>query len=275
MKGLLAVIGVAGIACALSGAWAVRRRVRRLRRKAAMQEPFPEPWHQVLVDNMAVYAVLPDPLRRDLQQNIQAFLAETPFEGCGGLEITDEIRVTIAAQACLLLLGRPNEGFPALTSVLVYPDAYVAGGKSLMGGESDETSVRLGESWVRGVVVLSWNSVRRGAMNRHDGHNVTVHEFAHQLDQEDGAGDGAPPLRERAAYATWASAFSEAFADLHRALENNRKTVIDAYGATNPAEFFAVATETFFEKPKQLAERHPEVYDALLDFYQVDPKSWG
>ena len=129
---------------------------------------------------------------------------------------------------------------------------------------------RLGESWQRGLVVLAWDAVRSGTSNVRDGHNVVLHEFAHQLDQEDGTMDGAPDLGSRARYATWAHVLGEEYADLVDRLHAGRSADIDAYGATNPPEFFAVVTEMFFEKPAQLRARHPELYATLADFYQQD-----
>jgi Mlc titration factor MtfA (ptsG expression regulator) len=133
---------------------------------------------------------------------------------------------------------------------------------------------RLGESWEMGTVVLAWDSVEQGARNIHDARNVTFHEFAHQLDHEDGATDGAPGLPSRQAYRSWASVFRENYADFIGQLEDGHKTLIDSYGATNPAEFFAVATETFFEKPRQLSEKRPQLYQEMMGYYGLDPREW-
>ena len=190
------------------------------------------------------------------------------FEGCGGLELTDEMRVLIAAQACLLLLNRPAAVYPRLKTILVYPSTYVAG------GQDQPKSVRLGESWGAGVVVLAWNSVKGGATNFNDGQNVTLHEFAHQLDQADGAADGAPDLASRSAYRTWAQVLSREYQTLRKWKKKGRRTVLNKYGATNPAEFFAVATETFFEKPRQMKKKHPELYEELKRYYRTEPLDW-
>jgi Mlc titration factor MtfA (ptsG expression regulator) len=205
--------------------------------------------------------------------HIQIFLAEKQFEGCGGLRITDEIRVTIAAQACILLLHRRTDYFPKLVSILVYPSTYVVrGGRPIGGGlVTDDPEARLGESWEAGVVVLVWDSVRAGAGDIHDGHNVVLHEFAHQLDQESGAGNGAPILPRRSMYVAWARVLGHDFDQLVRDTERDHRTLIDQYGATNPAEFFAVATETFFEKPRQLRSQYPALYGQLQQFYRQDP----
>jgi Mlc titration factor MtfA (ptsG expression regulator) len=173
----------------------------------------------------------------------------------------------------MLLLGRETKVYPRLKTILVYPHTYKGGKKGLFGGDNGDTA-RLGESWTSGVVVLAWDSVKGGARNFEDGHNVTFHEFAHQLDQEDGAADGAPILQERSAYATWAHVFNHEYDALVDLVRRGKKDTIDRYGATNPAEFFAVATETFFEKPRQLKEKHPELFEELQYYYKVDPVDW-
>jgi Mlc titration factor MtfA (ptsG expression regulator) len=247
---------------------------RRARLRKFTQRPFPEEWIQILERNLPPYIKLSAEQREELHKDVNVFLADKSFEGCGGQTITDEIRVTIAAQACMLLMGREDDCYPRLRSIVVYPTAYVTGRKGLLGGETDSESVRLGESWGRGTVVLSWSDVKRGAYNFKDGHNVTMHEFAHQLDQEDGTADGAPILEERSAYSSWARVFSEEFETLQKKSKKGKRSVLRSYGATNPAEFFAVATESFFEKPGQLKERHPELYDELQKYYKVDPAKW-
>jgi Mlc titration factor MtfA (ptsG expression regulator) len=210
--------------------------------------------------------------QRELVGHVQVFLAEKSFEGCGGLELTDEIKLTIAAQACLLLLHRDTDYYPALDVILVYPHAYVAGHTAHDGAVVvDRDDVRLGESHQRGIVVLSWDAVRGGAADPNDGQNVVFHEFAHQLDQEDGAADGAPVLAAPALYGPWAKILGAELQALKEDVDNDEATVIDKYGAKNPAEFFAVITEAFFEKPRALATRHPELYDELVQFYSQDP----
>ena len=207
---------------------------------------------------------------------MQVFLAEKKFEGCAGLELDDEIRVTIAAQACLLLLHRETDYFPDLEVILVYPHTYVAGTTTRFGGGLTvaDQQARLGQS-ASGVVVLAWDAVRRGATDVHDGHNVTLHEFAHQLDQEDGVADGAPVLGKRAMYTAWARVLGAEFAQLVDDVDKHRRSDIDEYGATNPAEFFAVVTEMFFEKPVALQRRHPALYEQLSLFYRQDPAARG
>ena len=258
--------------------WFKKRRRQRLDGAA-----FPARWVQVLRRRFPLYQRLGEADRRELESYIQRFLAEKRFEGCGGLVITDEIRITVAAQACLLLLHRPTGCYDGLRSILVYPSTYFA--RTSRQGEggviSEEPSARLGESWQHGAVVLAWDSVRGGAANPFDGHNVVFHEFAHQLDQEDGRADGAPllgrgkPLLERAAaYSSWARVLAREYEQLRRKIGKGRETVLDAYGGSHPAEFFAVATECFFEKPRQLLKKHPELYAELKRFYSQDPLEW-
>ena len=248
---------------------------RWLRRTRSEDRPFPPEYAEILDANVPLARALPEADQRELERLILAFLDEKHFEGAGGFEMTDEVRVTIAAQACILLLHRDTDIYPDLDTIVVYPSTYVARETRHEGPVVIEGDIaRLGESWTRGVVVLAWDAVRRGTTNVKDGHNVVLHEFAHQLDQEDGSMDGAPDLGTRARYATWAQVLGEEYADLVERVHAGRRADIDDYGATNPPEFFAVVTEMFFEKPRQLAARHPELYETLADFYQQDPASF-
>ena len=221
---------------------------------------------------MPYYHLLADDEQADLRQLIRVFLAEKKFEGCSGLEITDEIRITIAAQACILLLNREHDYYAGLHSVLVYPSSYLAPAKFVdpvgVVHEGDES--RLGEAWLRGAIILSWDEVRQDAADFDDGYNVTLHEFAHQLDQQDGSFDGAPLLEKSSHYRSWARVLMEEYQALGRAAERGQETLIDQYGATDPAEFFAVVTEAFFEMPKALNEKHPELYAELKKFFRQD-----
>lgn len=248
------------------------------RRKKLRETPLTAEQIAIVARDFPYWSRLAPDDQRELGGHMQVFLDEKSFEGCGGLELTDEMRVTIAAQACLLLLHRgspTSECYPGLDVVLVYPRAFRAphGGDEQRDGAVilEGGSGRLGESHSRGLVVVSWDDVRRGAADPNDGKNVVLHEFAHQLDQADGAADGAPELDRRSMYGPWASTLGEEFEALHAAAERHRKTVIDKYGATNPAEFFAVITEAFFEKPRQLQQKHPELYAQLVAYYKQDP----
>jgi hypothetical protein len=252
-----------------------KRAYSHIKRKRLFAKPFPEEFKQIVRSNVPLYSRLPDSLKEQLHGLINVFIAEKNFEGCGGLELTNEMKVTIAAQACILLLNRRTKYFPKLRTILVYPHTYVARTVSSNGIiTSNGQSVRLGESWQSGPVVLAWDSVKGGTLNITDARNVVLHEFAHQLDQEDGAADGAPILERRSRYITWARVLSKEYEVLRKKMRKHRRSVLDKYGATNPAEFFAVATETFFEKPRQMEKEHPELYDELKNYYKVDPAAW-
>ncbi len=246
---------------------------RKLRRQKILKQAFPEEFLPVLERQLPYFAKLPDHLKERLQRKILVFLDEIRFEGCGGLELNDEIRLTIAGQASMLLLNEENSYFNILQSVLVYPSAYIAKTENPDG--TVEESVRLGESWLTGTVVLAWDDVRHGISNTDDGQDVVLHEFAHQLDQESGAGNGAPILQGRNSYASWARVLGGEYQELKRRSKKFKKTLMDKYGATNPAEFFAVATEAFFEKPEKMKEKHPELYEELRKYYNLDPESFS
>ena len=225
--------------------------VNRLKRQEISETAFPLPWLQMIERRCKFYKALPESSQERLQKHVQVFLAEKKFEACGDLrEVTDEMRVVIAAQACLLLIGlKKHNYFNKLRSILVYPGAFHRGRERLFSlhdeEEHKEGVVLLGESWGGGSVVIAWENALRGALNEDDGQNVVMHEFAHQLDQVDGPADGAPVLRCRADYEDWAKVLGHDYARLVKLTEAGKRDVIDAYGATNPAEFFAVATETF------------------------------
>jgi len=267
---LLAAIGTPVLVAAFL---IIKKLHRNAKREALAAKPFDPEWEKIIETNVPLYKRLPDSLKEQLHGLIHIFLVEKSFEGCGGLELTDEIKITIAAQACMLLLNRKTSYFRKLRTILVYPHTYVAKAVSSNGVVViDGHSVRLGESWQNGPVVLAWDSVTGGTRNITDGTNVVLHEFSHQLDQEDGAADGAPILEHRSSYVTWARVLGEEYEALRK--KKRRKDVINKYGATNPAEFFAVATETFFEKPKQMKKKHPQLYDELKDYYKLDPLEW-
>lgn len=268
---IVLVAGVISVVIVMIG----RVAFRNARRTRLMNTPFPSSWEKILQQNVALYRHLSNSLKRQLHGDIQIFLAEKNFEGCGGLEMTDEIRVTIAAQACILLLNRKTKFYPGLSSILVYPSAYIAEKITYLGAQHiREKTVRLGESWQRGAVVLAWDHVKHGSRDVNDGHNVVLHEFAHQLDQEDGRSDGVPILEQRSSYVAWARILGKEYENLRKSVKRNKRDVMDNYGAKNPAEFFAVATETFFEKPKQIKQKHPDLYEELKDYYKLNPIEW-
>lgn len=252
------------------------RFLKERRRERIAAEPLPAEWLEILRKNVPLYGRLPDADRQELNRRIQVFLAEKRFEGCGGLELTEEMRVTIAAQACMLELHRPATYYPRVQSILVYPTAYVAPQveHGRFGVVTEAPQAREGEAWLGGAVVLSWEDVRRGAADVRDGHNLVFHEFAHQLDMADGEGDGTPPLERRSQYVAWARVLGHSYEELRDAAHDGRATLLDKYGATNPAEFFAVATEFFFEKPAQLARSDPALFEELREFYRQDPRAY-
>ncbi len=240
--------------------------------------PFPSAWKSIVARNVPIFRRLPPADQKELLGCVQIFLAEKHFEGCGGLELTDEIRVTIAAQACLLLLHRETDYYPELTSILVYPSAYIAHEDRYLGNNIWEQGEdgRLGHTGRRmGSLVLAWDEVKRDAADPPNGRNLVLHEFAHQLDFEDFQTDGAPALSTRKEYRAWARVMSREFEALQRADDAGTPTLLDTYGATNPAEFFAVTTEAFFERPRALRAKQPELYAELAHFYRQDPATYS
>ena len=247
--------------------------LRRRRRDRLARQPFPPEWLEILRKRFPYYRLLSAEEQRRLQLLIRSFVDAVRFEGCAGLAMTDEIRVTIAAQASILLLNRDEDAYPGLRSVLVYPTAYSVPSQHVdeIGVVHEGYDTHVGEAWERGAVILSWDDVRRDTAETSDGQNVTLHEFAHQLDQQDGAFDGAPLLDTHTHYRSWARILMKEYEALQRAAERGDPSLIDEYGATDPAEFFAVVTEAFFEKPKALQAKHPELYAELRKFYRQDP----
>ncbi len=243
------------------------------RRERVREQPFLPEWLEILARDVPYYELLSADEQTELRGRTLVLLDEKRFEGCNGLELTDEMRITILGQAAVLLLGGQSDYFAKLDTILVYPSRYyVETEQRLPGGVVVEgVQGRLGESWYRGPVVLSWADVLAGSRNRRDGRNVVLHEFAHQLDSEMGGLDGAPLLAESADYAEWARVMNAEFARLKEAVAHRRRTFINPYGATNPAEFFAVITEVFFEEPVQLQRLHAELYGQLQKYYRQDP----
>ena len=229
-----------------------------------------------MLDAIPICRRLANADREELRGHIQIFIGEKQFEGCGGLEIDDRIRVTIAAHASILLLHRRTDYYPQLESILVYPHAYEAPSERHISDYLVEegTEVREGESWYRGSMVLSWEDVQRGAADPGDGENVVFHEFAHQLDDESGAADGTPLLDSIEQWRSWVAVFQAEFEALQDDDARGRRTLLDPYGAESPPEFFAIATECFFERPRELKQRHAKLYEHLCGYYKQDPASW-
>lgn len=240
---------------------------RRRRRRKLLAQPFPKPWRDVLED-YPFYVRLDGDERRRLEGILRVVIAETHWEGVDGFELGDRARVTVAGLAALLVLNIEHDYYRRVTSILIHPSTYASAHKHRRaGGVQAEGTPLLGQAWYRGPVILSWESVQQGALNAEDGQNVVIHEFAHRLDMLDGFVDGTPPLRHRHAYEVWTRVMTSEY----ERLQAGRGKVLDRYGATNEGEFFAVATETFFEKPRQMKARHPDLYALLSDYYQQDP----
>ncbi len=241
--------------------------LRRRRRRKLLAKPFPAAWPAVL-EALPFYSRLDDQERARLRDIVRVIVAEKSWEGADDLEITDEIRVTIAAGAALLLLGIHHDYFRRVTSIVVHPSTYSSAvGYSHRSGVVEEGMPVLGQAVYRGPVLLAWNSVQQGLLNPEDGRNVVIHEFAHRLDMLDGFVDGTPPLASRGAYAAWTRIMTEEYERLKR----GRRSVLDHYGATNEGEFYAVACEAFFEKPLQMSRKHPQLYELLKDYFGQDP----
>ena len=264
---------LAATAIALWPLWVRRRRERVAGR------PFPPAWRRLLRRHVPLVSRLPARQQLRLKGLMQVFLAEKPILGCRGLRVTDEMRVTVAALACLPLLGAARGIYPELRQVLLYPGAFIVDRPVTEAGvQSDQRRVLAGESWSQGQVLLAWDEVKRGAATPGDGHNVVIHEFAHQLDQAGGRANGAPALPTTEDYRRWSTVMQNEFDALRGRLarqDDFGPGLIDAYGASDPAEFFAVISELFFERPIELAAGHPALYGELSGYYRLDPASWA
>jgi Mlc titration factor MtfA (ptsG expression regulator) len=265
---ILTVAALLGVLGLVAQPWLTERRRARTRAK-----PFPAAWRRILRRHVPIAARLPFDLQSRLKRHIQVFIAEKPFIGCQGQIVTDDVRVTIAAQACLLLLGyeRPDY-YPGLRQILVYPDAFAVSRERPLGAGlvQEQRQTLSGESWSQGQVILSWADVVAGAADPTDGRNVGLHEFAHQIDQDTGLADGRPWRPTASKRRRWAAVMDDAF----RRVQSEPSSVIDGYGASDPAEFFAVVTEAFFERPADLAAEAPSVYRELVDLFRVSPMEW-
>ena len=243
------------------------------RRRKIVEHPFPEAWFAFLEKNFQHWAFLDEEERERLRGILQVLIDEKNWQGCGGLQLTDEIQVSIAAQAALLLLGIEHDYYENVESILVYPSGYVLPRTRVEDGGVvlDDPVAVLGSAHQGGPVVLSWDSALGGGRDPRDGKNVVYHEFAHKLDMLDGIVDGTPELEDAQAFEAWVRVMTDAFELLGDRTSKGKKTLLDAYGATNVGEFFAVSTEVFFEKPRRMRDQHPELYEVLQDFYGQDP----
>ena len=246
------------------------------RRKKLTEVPFPSAWEEIIRRNVAHYSVLEDTERVLLHALIQVFIAEKNWEGAGGLELTDEIRVTISAQACLLLLGLPHNYYRNVRTIIVYPSTVVPPQRTTGFFENSFAPVELeypiiGQAILQGPVIIVWDAALHGGRHPELGHNVIYHEFAHKLDMLDGAADGTPPLRDRAEYRDWVMTCSREYLRLKHNTEKGKKSFLNTYGAISEAEFFAVATEKFFDQPRLMIEQAPDLYRVLQEYYRQDP----
>lgn len=249
---------------------------RERRRKKILAAPFPSEWERYVQKNIPYYQHLNKEEKKRLQDLIQIFIAEKHWLGCGGLELTDEIRVMIAAYACLLILELPNDYYGNVKSIYVYPTTVVSperppGFFEIPTAPADGPMPILGEAHYRGPVILVWDAVKRETRHPERGHNVVYHEFAHKLDMLDDKADGTPPLTTPEGYQRWVDVCSKMYLELCNKVEHGRPTFFDGYAATNEAEFFAVVTEYFFSNPKDMKHHRPELYQVLKGFYRQDP----
>ena len=213
-------------------------------------------------------------LQKELHGHVQQFLDKKEFLG-KDLRVTDEIKLTIAGNACLLLLQGNKRRFENFKTIIVYPNTFMSNEVKYDGSlEHQEYSARAGESWVRGPIVLSWKDTLKGSRKAGDGCNVVLHEFAHKLDEQNDIMDGLPILREKSDYEEWRDVFRKEYDALVKRAKRRKNKVLDEYGTTSPPEFFAVATESFFEKPRRMQKKLPDLYAQLKKFYQVDPTTW-
>lgn len=246
--------------------WLTERRRARL-----LAKEFPEAWRNYLEANVKAYALLDETEQKHLRDLVQVFVAEKHWEGCGGLELTEEMQVTIAGCACLVILARDHDLLKEIESILVYPSGVVlpdqqAGffdGRPRIVGQGTDV---LGLAHMGGPLVLAWDSVLEGSRNSKDGRNLVIHEVAHKIDFLDGDADGTPPLASAEQRRAWARACSEAYL----AHQDGDENLLRDYATTNEAEFFAVASEMFFERPRRMAKELPALYAVLRDFYNLD-----
>ncbi len=275
MVALVALGVVIAVVLVVVAALAAPTLARIWRRQRIARQPFPAAWRDIVRRRVPLASELPATQQLRLKKQIQVLLADVPVIGCAGLEVDDEVRVTIAAQAAFLLLGRGGS-FGNLRQVLVYPGHFVVPRSEVgAGGVVHEgRDVLAGQSWQRGQVIVAWDAVLDGAADPHDGANVVMHEFAHQLDQDTGAANGAPYVGRGALQRDWARVMNHEFDLLLARLARAEPGLIGPYAATSPAEFFAVATELFFERPAALAAERPELYEQLRRCYRLDPTSW-
>jgi Mlc titration factor MtfA (ptsG expression regulator) len=246
---------------------------RRRRRRKLLAEPFPADWIGYLEANVPYCHSLSQPEQAKLRDDLRVFLAEKTWEGCAGLEVTDEMKVTVSALACLLVLGMREVYYDRVQSILMYPAGYVAPERQVLGDNVvlEGKGERLGEAHYRGPVLLAWAEIEDDIRHPGHGRNLVFHEFAHQLDMMNGAIDGTPLLADERQARRWETVMTAEYDRLLRAVERGRETLLDDYGVKDEGEFFAVATECFFDRPVEMRQVHPRLYEVLRDYYRQDP----
>ena len=251
---------------------------RRRRRRRLLSSPLPEEWREAIERDVSLWHAVPEEARPKLEDDLRCFVAERDWEGCGGLELTAPMRAVIAAQACVLTLGRSVDAFDHVRSILVYPHSYRVPDvyEDELGIVTEEIDTREGEAWQWGTVVLSWQEVLRDSRTL-NGRNLVLHEMAHQLDLLDVLSTALPGTRDRRElHRQWTETFLEAYEDfIGRIDAGQRVKALDAYGAEDEAEFFAVATESFFERGAYLKSHQPRLYELLAAYFDQNPAAWS
>ncbi|WP_339747290.1 M90 family metallopeptidase [uncultured Rubinisphaera sp.] len=239
--------------------------------------PLPKAWQKILDRNAAFRTQLDPATQKRLDLGIAVFVRDKYWEGCGGLELNDEHRVTIAAHALRITLGFEEDYFDDVKTILVYPATYQVHAKENVGGGIvvEGPSTRLGEAWYNGPVILAWSDIESQILKRGNPRNVIVHEFAHQLDYRNGMdADGVPPIESAEQATRWLEVMKRESEKLCKICRHRgKRSVLDCYGTTNRAEFFAVSTESFFEAADQLSQECPDLFEELKGFYRQDPRT--
>ena len=249
---------------------------RRWSRRRLHSQPFPPEWQRILEGNLPICRHLPKSLRDTWQSHVRVFLDEKHFEGCGGLPVTDKMRLTIAGYACLLLLHEPDDYYPRLGTIVIYPQSFAAPVRETdqLGIVTDTVEERLGESWQEGTVILAWDSIEDVIQGRSGGCNVILHEFAHQIDEQHGLTGGGRLMVLGDRYRDWEDLLHAEKNRQRTAQRRGRPTLLDPYAFTSPMELFAVATETCFMRPVRFKTGHPELYQEVRAVYGLDPAVW-
>ena len=261
--------------CLLAAYLLYRAVAKAQRRRRLLATPLDVRQRAIMLDAVPILQRLPEHLRAKLEGKINLFLDQVEMHGCEGLEVTEDMELSIAAQAALLVVNS-DVWYKTLRTILIYPTAFKSKRIDRDGYiATEEETVRLGESWAYGPVILSWAHSEQGAQNHEDGQNVVLHEFAHQIDNLSGRTNGVPLLSKGQSFAEWEAVFLTAYDRHLESVEKGRRTVLDAYGAQNHEEFFAVAIEVFFEKPAAFEKDEPEFYAQLSKLLRLDPQSWG